>query len=397
MRLEVIAKALDEFATPFYVFDETVFLSTVAHVLSALPFEVSLCYAMKANPFLVGCKCPLLERIEVCSPGEIHICQNANIPADQLVVSGIHKDPTLMRELMGSSPQVHRYTVESMRQFKLLEQVACELGVRIPILVRLSSGNQFGLDKEGVRTVLDKSARSSSVYPCGIQYYAGTQKSSAKRIQRELRLLDGFLEDVQRELSIELLELEYGAGLSVEYFASDRQVAREREDEQLQVLRESLGEMRFEGKIVIELGRALAASCGTYATRVVDTKQNDGFNYAIVDGGMHQIVYYGHAMSLQQPMWSVLSSHSHRGEGLWNIFGSLCTANDVLAKQIPCGKLQVGDVLLLHKAGAYCMTEGASLFLSRDLPRVLIASEHGALMRVRNRVETWMLNTWMEG
>ena len=46
----------------------------------------------------------------------------------------------------------------------------------------------------------------------------------------------------------------------------------------------------------------------------------------------------------------------------------LCTINDILVKRLPLGGLEIGDVLVFEQAGAYCMTEGIALFLSRDLP-----------------------------
>ena len=39
----------------------------------------------------------------------------------------------------------------------------------------------------------------------------------------------------------------------------------------------------FEGDIVLELGRSIAADCGTYLTSVVDAKTTSGQNYAIID------------------------------------------------------------------------------------------------------------------
>ena len=44
-------------------------------------------------------------------------------------------------------------------------------------------------------------------------------------------------------------------------------------------------------------------------------------------------------------------------------------------------------------AGAYCATEGVSLFLSRDLPAVYLADGEGAPHLVRSRIETDYLNT----
>jgi len=52
----------------------------------------------------------------------------------------------------------------------------------------------------------------------------------------------------------------------------------------------------------------------------------------------------------------------------------------------------VGDVLRFDNTGAYCMTEGISLFLSRDLPRVCLIDADGEVRLVRDLEPTWQLN-----
>lgn len=396
MKKDILARTLDEFPTPLYLFDESTFIQTVAHVRSMLPTRALLCYAMKANPFVLSWADSAVERIEVCSTGEMHICQQAGISMGKVVVSGVHKDPGLILMLMGGDEFVCRYTVESVAQYETIKNTARVLGMRVPILIRLTSGNQFGVDTAQARALLERAYKSSYVYPYGIQYFSGTQKTSGKRIVGELRKLDAFLESVAHELRIELQELEYGPGLAVEYFDDD-DVARKKEDEQLCMLGDALENMRFGGRLVVELGRALVASCGTYATSVVDTKNNGGYNHAIVDGGKHQITYFGHSMALRQPPLRIVGDKQRTSDEAWNFYGSLCTTNDVLAKQVPCGSMSIGDVVAFEKAGAYGVTEGLSLFLSRDLPRVILADREGNLVQVRNRVETWTMNTRMKG
>lgn len=46
--------------------------------------------------------------------------------------------------------------------------------------------------------------------------------------------------------------------------------------------------------------------------------------------------------------------------------------NDIIAKQISLPDIEIGDVICFENTGAYCMTEGISLFLSRDIPSVYI-------------------------
>ena len=66
--------------------------------------------------------------------------------------------------------------------------------------------------------------------------------------------------------------------------------------------------------------------------------------------------------------------------------------NDILAKQIPLPEIQTGDTLCFENAGAYCMTEGISLFLSRDIPAVYLLHENGELRCVREAIPTEYFN-----
>ncbi|MDO4537105.1 MAG: alanine racemase [Coriobacteriales bacterium] len=395
MNDRALAEALDRFATPFYLFDESELSATIEHLQAPLPQNVSLCYAMKANPFIVSEAARRVARVEVCSPGEMRICQETGVPADQIVVSGVHKDESLMRELVQSPQPMCRFTVESKSQFDLLERLAREEGKSLALIIRLTSGNQFGVDASMLRSLARRALDSELLELKGIQYFPGTQRTSEKHLRRELKRLDAFIAKLREEFG-ELpadFELEFGPGLPVEYFERDEQTARAKDDAQLAVLASALREMQFCGPVILEMGRAIAALCGTYATKVVDVKRNKGQNYAIVDGGMHQLVYFGHAMSLQQPVCTLLPVREGEAEtSPWNIYGSLCTTNDALAKQIPLRELQLDDVLVFHTTGAYSMTEGISLFLSRDLPRVVLRDERGVLHELRDRVETYPLN-----
>jgi len=151
--------------------------------------------------------------------------------------------------------------------------------------------------------------------------------------------------------------------------------------------------LTFRGKITLELGRSIAAGCGTYLTRVVDVKENRGEKYAIVDGGMHQLVYYGQSMAMKHPPVRPLSPRVGEEPQPWTLCGALCTINDILVKRLPLGGLEIGDVLVFEQAGAYCMTEGIALFLSRDLPGVVLCTPDGRAVLARDHLATHPLNT----
>lgn len=383
---ELIASA----GTPLYVFDAARLAERAAFLRSRLPENVSLCFAMKANPFLLKEMVRLTERIEICSPGEMEICRKAGIPSRMYVVSGVHKDREMLRMLAEDGLADGLFTVESAMQYGLLEELACAGAKRLRILIRLSSGNQFGMDEAEVTELVRRAMRSRWLVLAGIQYFSGTQKGSIRRQAREIGFLDAFLQKLEKETGFRTPELEFGPGFPVAYFTDERPD----EEAYLAEFSRLLNGMAFRTEVTLEVGRSLAASCGTYYTRVADTKTVRGENYAVTDGGMHQIVYYGHTLAMKHPHLHVLGGGEEEAD--WTVCGSLCTANDVLVRRKRMPALKPGSVLAFENAGAYCMTEGISLFLSRDLPAIAMMRRDGTAVMMRGHVETAAWNAPVE-
>ena len=124
----------------------------------------------------------------------------------------------------------------------------------------------------------------------------------------------------------------------------------------------------------------------------IDMKMNKNQRYAIVDGGIHHLVYYGQSMAMKLPKYEMYPSRNSSKGHSWNICGSLCTINDILVKQLTIADLTYGDVLIFKNTGAYCMTEGISLFLSRDLPAVSKIDEDGSFSCIREVIRTDLIN-----
>ena len=209
-----------------------------------------------------------------------------------------------------------------------------------------------------------------------------------KKFARELSHLDQFLIHLKETLGYEAEELEYGTGFPVSYF-KDEELD---EDALLDGFTGILREMTSHPKITLELGRSIAASCGRYYTHVVDMKQNKGQNYLLTDGGMHHIVYFGQHMAMKHPFLSVVGKETPENGTSWTICGSLCSMNDIIVKQAVLPDIEVGDVICFEKTGAYCMTEGIALFLTRDLPALYIQREDESVYCIRSTFETEELN-----
>ena len=85
--------------------------------------------------------------------------------------------------------------------------------------------------------------------------------------------------------------LEYGTGFGVPYFEGQEEDVTS--PEQLSEFRDIIAQMSWKGAVTLEMGRALAYDTGYYITKVCDVKTNSGKNYAITDGGIHQLHYDG--------------------------------------------------------------------------------------------------------
>lgn len=399
MEPEVIQRAAAQLPTPFYLLNLDVFHRRLERTNQILGEGRELVYAMKANPFLAAAAAEKGYRLEVCSPGEFAICEREGISMRQIVLSGVYKEEKEIRRVIQKYPGQGVYTVESLAQLEFLDKAGGQLEDPVPVLLRLTSGNQFGLEEAVIREIVRERERYTGIRILGLQFYSGTQKRKREVLEQELSRLDKLLTDLKEEYDFLTEELEYGPGLFVPYFQKEDPKEGE---ELLKALRVCLDHLDFKGKIILEMGRFLAWDCGCYLTTVVDVKEREDIPYAIVDGGIHHLNYYGQTMAMKIPRFTQLAGdtlavRAKKYTKEIHVCGALCTSADVLVRKMPLIgetiKDLLGDILVFENTGAYSITEGLYLFLSRDLPAVVAWSEKQGLELTREGLETNKLNS----
>lgn len=384
-KLRELAVSLD---TPSYVFDTDILTERARWIADTIR-PAKLCFAMKANPFLVKVLDGYVERYEVCSPGEFHICVQNGLDMKKIVLSGVNKEYEDVRYAMEQG--VVHYTAESRGQFYLVSRCAEELDRHVEILLRVTSGNQFGMSEEDVRQLIRERDKYPYVNICGLQYFTGTQKKVIKKIAAEVEYIEELIRRLEEEGGFVTRELEFGPGLGVPYFTKD-DFAEDRS--LLECFMELFREKR-PYEVTFEMGRYLTASCGYYMTKIMDQKRNDAVNVCIVDGGINHVNYYGQNMAMKTPILSYFPQHplEQEKEEEWTVYGSLCTVADILLKKLPLCDARVGDYLVFHNIGAYSVTEGIYLFLSRRMPKIYLYGKTTGERLIREAVETWKWNT----
>ena len=198
----------------------------------------------------------------------------------------------------------------------------------------------------------------------------------------------GFIDSLEREQGYVPSHIEYGPGMAADYFVPPYE---EKDAETLREVGELLQRFNKKRPLSVEMGRFLASSCGTYLTSVADIKNNLGTSYVICDGGINHLKYYGQTMAMQVPPITLLTGDGDYDHS-YTLCGSLCTTADLLVRKVTLPELRLGDVLAFGRCGAYTITEGTVLFLSRTMPRVLLSSEKNGIRLMRDFLDTYKLN-----
>lgn len=393
MKKEMFSALIDRYGlqTPCYIFDTDELTGRVRRMQEELAVCGSgLCYAIKANPFLIPALDAVISKYEVCSPGELEICRADHIAGEKIIFSGVVKSEKDIRAALAYP--VGTVTVESYRQWQTLKECAAAEGGEIRVLLRLSSGAQFGMERETVLQIAEELKETPRIVFGGIHYFAGTQRKGTK-YEKELPMLEELMDGLREKCGRKDLILEYGPGLAVPYFEGDSF------EEPLAGIRELaayIAHQRYPFQINIELGRYIAASCGHYVTQIVDIKSAEERNYCLVDGGIHHVVYYGQNMAMRRPIVHHITAKKQEGEEReYMICGSLCTFADILVRGLPLKNPKIGDRLIFDHIGAYSVTEAAYLFLSRNLPSVYLYSQADGMRKAREPLSAWKINLGM--
>ena len=383
-----MSRCAENFGTPCYIFDTDVFEKRARAVKEAFGEKVDICYSIKANPFLLKKLPDVFKYIEVCSPGELSVCENINAPLDRVIFSGVNK--TRYDVLRALEDDVAIFTAESPLHLRYINECAVKCGKKVKVILRLSNGNQFGMDESDLRDIIARRAEFDGVDIIGLHYFTGTQKNKAKTTQKELDMLDEFCTSLKNDYGYTVSHVEYGTGLAVEYYKDFT------ESTDLALLSEITPIIRSFGDkypLTVEMGRFFAAESGTYLTKAMDLKKTGDVNYVICDGGINHLNYYGQNLAMKVPPIHVLGKSETEPEVEYSLCGSLCTTADVLVRKVNLPKLERGDIIAFSRCGAYSVAEGIAAFLSRTMPRVALYSEKDGLQLVRDFFETHVLNT----
>jgi diaminopimelate decarboxylase len=134
--------------TPFYAYDRNRMTSRVAELRAALPAELKLHYAMKANPMpeVVEHMVSLVDGLDVASAVELEVALETGVDPKEVSFAGPGKQNWELENTVEAGITVN---LESEGEMRRLAEVGTKLGGQPMVAIRVNP--QFDLKTAGMR------------------------------------------------------------------------------------------------------------------------------------------------------------------------------------------------------------------------------------------------------
>jgi len=369
------------------------------------PFGGAIAYAAKA--FLPAAMAELVAAegafLDVVSAGEMHTALSRGFPADRMLLHGNGKARSELEAALRAG--IGRIVVDSLDELARLADLAGQLGVRAPVLLRVTPGVQagahhavqtggqdskFGLGiasgqaKRAVATAL----ASADLDLIGLHCHIGSQILETEPFARATDAMLAFAEEMAGTFGYWPRELDLGGGLGVRYVPEDAPPSIEAHVAatagRVDAYCRATGRMR--PHLLLEPGRAIVAEAGVTLYTVTDRKEIPHVRtYVAVDGGMGdnpRPALYGSkyvAVAADRVYDTPLERVS--------LVGRYCESGDVLIEEADLPRVAAGDLVAVLTTGAYTYSMASTYNRVPRAPVVFVADGTARLVVRRETYE----------
>ena len=349
--------------TPFYYYDSEILDATLKTINEEIRnrknFHVQ--YAIKANA-----NSAVLQTIkeaglgvDCVSGGEIQAALNAGFDAGKIVFAGVGKADWEI--ILALDAGIFCFNVESLEELHIIDSIAASKGKMAKVCFRINpdvgahthanittglAENKFGIPMEDMEKAIHEAERLSNIEFLGLHFHIGSQilemndfEALCVRINELLKRLD------QQGIEVEIINV--GGGLGIDY---DDPNGKPIPDFKAYFDTYANGlNVKPNQEIHFELGRSVVGQMGSLITRILYTKRGKHKQFAIVDGGMTDLI----RPALYQAHHKIENISSNEGLQKYDVVGPICESSDVFGKAIELNECHRGDLIALRSAGAY--------------------------------------------
>jgi len=360
---EQIEHIVKRHPTPVYIYTEREMVDNTRQLIDAFSWNRGFkeYFAVKAapNPFLMKILRTHGLGMDASSLAELELSALSGAQGEEIMFTS---NNTPAKEYLRARDLGAIINLDDLTQIEYLHK---HVGMPELISFRLNPGDalggseiigkpveaKFGLKREQIVSAY-RSARELGVTRFGIHTMPISNHLDIAYFPETVRILLELVIELRKELGITLEFINMGGGLGIPYRPEDKPIDIVALSRAIQTTYERTltGTQIPTPKLFMECGRYITGPYGYLITRAIHTK--DIFRkYIGVDATMANLMRPG--MYDAYHHITVLGKENVTNDQVYDIVGSLCENNDKFAKQRHLPTIEVGDLLVIHDAGAH--------------------------------------------
>lgn len=400
-----------KFPTPFYIYDEKAIRENVKYFYKAFSIFPSFTeyFAVKAlpNPYILK----VLES-EGCggdcsSLPELMLCEKSGITGRRIMFTS---NDTPAQEFVYAQKLGAIINLDDITHIDFLKNA---LGGKLPdtICFRYNPGPlkeggnsiigkpeeaKYGLTKERMIQAY-KICKAEGVKHFGIHTMVASNELNPDFFVDTARIVFELILEVQKECGVNIEFADLGGGVGIPYRPEQKKVDLDYVAKGIKVLYDKM--IVPAGldplKLCFECGRPITGPYGWLVTKAIHEK-NIYRNYIGVDASMADLMRPGMYGAYHEV--TVSGKENAPKDYVYDVSGSLCENCDKFAVQRSLPKIEMGDLLIIHDAGAHGRAMGFNYNGKLRAGELLLRSD-GTVKEIRRRetIEDYFATLDFEG
>nr|WP_320146957.1 diaminopimelate decarboxylase [uncultured Anaeromusa sp.] len=354
---------LQKYPTPFHLYDEAAIRANVKRLLAAFSWAPSFkeYFAVKAtpNPFLLKILKEEGLGADCSSAAELILAEKVGITGENIMFSS---NDTPAEEYAKAVELGAIINLDDISHIAYLEK---HVGLPELLSFRYNPGSaragntiigkpedaKYGLTKEQLFEAY-RIVRDKGVTRFGIHTMVISNELNPDYFIETARMMMTLAKEIYETLGIRIEMINFGGGIGIPYRPEDEQVDLEYVGVGIRKLYEEIlvpaGLAPL--KLALECGRMIAGPYGYLVSKVLHKKETYK-NYVGLDACMANLMrpaLYGSYHHI-----TVVGKEQQPLDHVYDVTGSLCENNDKFAIDRALPQMDIGDVVVIHDAGAH--------------------------------------------
>ena len=388
------------YGTPCYIYSKKYLVEQFSDYKNAFKGypQTIICYSVKANSNLSILKVfkEMGSGFDIVSGGELERVIAIGANPKKVVFSGVAKSNEEVKKAIEFG--ILFFNVESFDELEVINKIAkktrhvAEISIRVnpdinpkthPYISTGLKSSKFGIPIRQSFEIYREAKKMKNIKLIGIDAHIGSQILDLDPFEDSLERLENLYFKLKDEnINIDFIDI--GGGLGIKYKDEDRPPSKKKFAQKI-IKRMK----RINCKLLLEPGRSLVGNSGYLLTAVVYKKNNYKKNFLIIDAGMNDLLrpaLYGSYHKISKVI------RSHKDEKIYDVVGPICETGDVIAKNLPMNDMKLGDILVIHSAGAYGATMSSNYNTRPKIPEILVSGNKTFLIRKKETISQILEN-----